>query len=248
MSKDYFYFNRTDRIVAIILLAVIIATAVIRGPGRNDVTPDPVSIVTDTLKTVDETPKAKPVYTRQNRKDSTRREYRRSDTARFTARYRESTYRNDVDTAKKDSVRSNRYPVKQRPSSPLDLNAIDSIMLIGLPGIGPVYASRILRYRNQLGGFAAVEQLTEINGLPDSLMEWFIVTDTVPLQRIRINDESLNELRRHPYINFYQARSIVEFRHDRGRIKGPGQLTLLEDFTARDLERLLPYLDFGVNQ
>ena len=61
---------------------------------------------------------------------------------------------------------------------------------------------------------------------------------------IEVNKGTVNELRSHPYMNFYQARAIVELRRERGKIKGPEQLSLLEEFTAQDLERLKPYLDF----
>ncbi|MBO7113936.1 MAG: helix-hairpin-helix domain-containing protein, partial [Bacteroidaceae bacterium] len=136
------------------------------------------------------------------------------------------------------------YTAKARPVSPLDLNAADSAALVMLPGIGPVFAARIIRYREQLGGFLDISQLTEINGLPDSLMKWFIIGDSIPLRPVAVNSASLSELRRHPYLNFYQSRAIVEYRRERGKIKGPDQLSFMEEFTARDLERLMPYLDF----
>lgn len=138
-----------------------------------------------------------------------------------------------------------RYYPKQTPLSPIDINAADSLALTRLPGIGQYYASRILQYRDRLGGFASVTQLTDINVLPDSLMKWFIVTDTVPLKHIQVNRSTLAELRRHPYIDFYQARAIVEFRRERGDIKGPDQLSFMEEFTEQDLVRLKPYLDFN---
>ena len=45
-------------------------------------------------------------------------------------------------------------------------------------------------------------------------------------------------------MNFYQARAIVEFRRDRGKLKGPEQLSILDEFADQDLEKLIPYLDF----
>ena len=101
-----------------------------------------------------------------------------------------------------------------------------------------------MRYREQLGGYTAVSQLAEIEGLPDSLMEWFKITDSIPVRKIPVNTSTLTELRYHPYLDFYQARAIVEYRKERGNIKGPEQLSFMEEFTEQDLERLLPYLDF----
>ena len=108
----------------------------------------------------------------------------------------------------------------------------------------PYYASRIIRYREQLGGYVRINQILEVEGLPDSLMKWFFLADSVPFRKIQVNTESVSSLRKHPYLDFYQARAIVEFRRDRGNIKGPEQLSFLEEFTDQDLVRLNPYLDY----
>lgn len=232
MSKDHFYFNRNDRIVALVLLAIIAIVNIIRIPHK--IPPQEPAIETDSTVHTS--------YRRESR-DSTRIYYSR-DTVRLRTFVRDTIIRRNRIVPATDSSRIVSYTAKTRPLSPLDLNATDSSALVQLPGIGPVFASRIIRYREQLGGFTATSQLAEINGLPDSLMEWFVIGDTIPIEKISVNHETLSELRRHPYMNFYQARAIVEFRRERGNIKGPEQLSFLEEFTARDLERLMPYLDF----
>lgn len=168
-----------------------------------------------------------------------------ADTVRRTVYVRDTVRRKwyvwDTVSVKVNSV---SYTVKARPVSLIDLNASDSSELVKLPGIGPVFAAKIMRYRDNLGGYTDIAQLMEIAGLPDSLMEWFVVTDTVPVRKILVNTATLAELRRHPYIDFYQARAIIEFRRERGKIKGPEQLSFMEEFTDQDLIRLEPYLDF----
>ena len=218
MSKDHFYFNRNDRIVALILLSVIIIVNIIRIPPNapvpeTDSETDTLAYVPDTVKRI--------VYVR----DTVRRKWYVWDTVTV-------------------QVKDVRYTAKVRPVSALDLNAIDSAGLVSLPGVGPAFARKIIRYREQLGGYSDITQLMEIEGLPDSVMKWFIIADSIPLSKIRVNELSLSELRHHPYIDFYQARAIVEFRNDRGRIKGPEQLSFMEEFTVQDLKRLEPYLDF----
>ena len=218
MSKDHFYFNRNDRIVALILLSVIIIVNIIRNPWNPPVPDD--SLDTDSLVHVPDTFR-RTVYIR----DTVRRKWYVWDTVRV-------------------EVKSVRYAAKSRPLEPLDLNTLDSTGLVQLPGIGPATAIKIIRYRERLGGYTQISQLTEIEGLPDSLMKWFIITDTVPIRKVPVNKATLTELRRHPYLDFYQARAIVEFRNERGMIKGPGQLSFMEEFSAQDLDRLIPYLDF----
>lgn len=218
MSKDHFYFSRNDRVVALVLLSVIIILNIISNPWNPPV-PDE-SVYTDSLVQVPDTFR-RTVYIR----DTVRRKW----------------YVWDTVTAQ---VKSVRYAAKSRPLEPLDLNTLDSTGLVKLPGIGPATAIKIIRYRERLGGYTQISQLTEIEGLPDSLMKWFIITDTIPVRKIQVNIATLAELRRHPYIDFYQARAIVEYREERGHIKGPDQLSFMEEFTEQDLVRLRPYLDF----
>lgn len=219
MSKDHFYFSRNDRIVALILLSIIIIVNIVRTPWHPPV-PDEIT-ETDTL-------------------------VHHADTVRRTVYVRDTVRRKwyvwDTVSVKVNSV---RHTVKTRPVSQIDLNASDSSDLVKLPGIGPVFAARIIRYREKLGGYSDIAQLMEIEGLPDSLMEWFVVADTVSLRKIKVNSLTFAELRKHPYIDFYQARAIVEFRRERGKIRGPEQLSFMEEFTDQDLERLKPYLDFN---
>ena len=218
MSKDHFYFNRNDRIVALILLSVIITVNIIRNPWNRPV--QETEVETDTLAFVPDTIR-RIVYVR----DTVRRKWYVWDTISV-------------------EVKNVHYTSKTRPVSPLDLNALDSTSLVKLPGIGPATAFKIIRYREQLGGFCSITQLMDIDGLPDSLMKWFFISDTIPVRKIQVNVSTLAELRRHPYIDFYQARAIVEYRHERGNIKGPEQLSFMEEFTDQDLVRLEPYLDF----
>ncbi|MCQ2068110.1 MAG: helix-hairpin-helix domain-containing protein [Bacteroidaceae bacterium] len=234
MSKDHFYFNRNDRIVALLLLAVIVGANTVSHIRQGMI--EKARIENDTISLVSDTPAYQKRYAPPRVKDTIRTIVR---TKRIYIK--DTVYRYN---SHQDSVRTGHNPSKTRPESPLDLNMLDSTDLIKLPGIGPYFASKIITYREQLGGYTRTSQLTEINGLPDSLMKWFIIVDTVPLRRILVNHETVAELRRHPYLNFYQARAIVEFRRERGKITGPEQLSFLEEFTAQDLNILLPYLDF----
>jgi DNA uptake protein ComE-like DNA-binding protein len=112
-----------------------------------------------------------------------------------------------------------------------------------VPGIGSGYARAIARYRERLGGFYSVEQLREIEGLPEESMRYFTLgTDNI--RKININRLSLSQLRRHPYITFYMAKNIVEYRRLRGPIHSLQDLRLLQDFSPSVILRLQPYVEF----
>ena len=74
-------------------------------------------------------------------------------------------------------------------------------------------------------------------------MKWFKL-ETPLLRPLQVNEVGLDKLRAHPYLNFYQAKVIVEHRRKKGEIKSLSQLSLYEEFTEKDLERLSAYLKF----
>ena len=53
--------------------------------------------------------------------------------------------------------------IKQVPL--IDLNEAGVEKLEKLPGVGPVLAERIVKYRNREGGFASVDELNEVSGI-----------------------------------------------------------------------------------
>ena len=59
-----------------------------------------------------------------------------------------------------------------------------------------------------------------------------------------MNTATLNDLKRHPYINFYQARAIVDYRRQHGPINSLQDLRLLTPFTPDAIERLMPYVEY----
>jgi len=128
----------------------------------------------------------------------------------------------------------------------VDLNLADSARLERLPGIGPVLAGRIVRYRQLLGGYYSEEQLMEVYGLRDEhfkkVMPYLNVT-TKGIQPIRINFASVGDLARHPYISYREAKEVVRKREKLGKI---GNFDVLGDiFLPEKVEKLHPYIIFA---
>ena len=137
-----------------------------------------------------------------------------------------------------------KYPVKLQPEERVVLNSADTAQLRKVPGIGSYFARKIVEYRERLGGYYRVQQLLEIEDFPETAVNFFIIPDGTEFRKMNLNRLSLNELKRHPYINFYQAREIVDFRRLHGRIENLQQLSLSKDFPPEAIERLLPYVEY----
>ena len=140
---------------------------------------------------------------------------------------------------RRDSVVVFKYP----EGTLVDVNVADTVELKKIPGIGSGISKAIVAYRNRLGGFSSLEQLLEVKYMTPDLLKWFKL-GAVSLRKLDINKASLEKLRSHPYINFYQAKVIVEHRRTRGRIESLSQLSLYEEFTEKDLKRLSAYFSF----
>ena len=247
MPKDIFYFSKPDRIATMILLVIIIVTTVLRYNMSGSKNRPEENLTVDSIDSVawPESIVSSPSGDTVRRSPASRNNGTQYRNPSADVRKKSSTYgsSNPMEPSERKNTPM-KYVRKKRPDTLVDLNSIDSVSLVKLPGIGPWFALRIVEYRDRLGGYCSVGQLAEIDGLQDSLMQWFVVTDTVPIRKVSVNRASLSELRRHPYINFYQARAIVELRRQYGPIKNPDRLSLLDEFTGQDLERLEPYLDF----
>ena len=136
-----------------------------------------------------------------------------------------------------------RFPVKLKAGEQILLNQADTNQLKRVPGIGSYYAKEIVRYGRWLGGYVSVEQLDEIDQFPTSAKKYFVVTNPSP-QRLNINSLSIQQLRRHPYINYFMAKTIVEHRRLHGRIKNLQELSGYRDFTPQIIQRLEPYIAY----
>lgn len=110
-----------------------------------------------------------------------------------------------------DSIYTRLEPYIQIPR--LDINTADSTALLDLPGIGPWFASKIISYRERLGGYHTVEQLLEIRNFTpeklDGMRDLITLSPVSPFELWTLPEEKLSA---HPYISPQEAHGIVLFR------------------------------------
>lgn len=131
------------------------------------------------------------------------------------------------------------------PVQIVELNSVDSAGLDALRGIGPVFAKRILGFRDLLGGYATKEQLLEVWGLDSNLYQQilpFVKVDPEQIKRIDINQCPLPALRKHPYIGYYLAKAIADYRVKHLKFRSVDEVGLLSGMTPEKFKQIRPYL------
>jgi competence protein ComEA len=130
--------------------------------------------------------------------------------------------------------------------TPFDVNEADTSQLIRIYGIGSKLSQRIIKYRNQLGGFVAIGQLQEVYGLDSVVVNelknhTFISDGFNPIQ-ISINSASEKELAAHPYITYALAKAIATYRFQHGRFSSVEDLHKIALVDETFYTKIKPYL------
>ena len=137
------------------------------------------------------------------------------------------------------------YPEKIKEKYTVDINTADSSLFEQQRGIGPSLASRIIKYRNRLGGFVSVEQIKEVWNFPDStyqsLKDRFIVNQ-IAITKININTADFKTMGTQPYINYAYAKVIEAYRKQHGNFKAVSDLKKIVAINDSTYQKLLPYV------
>ena len=142
-----------------------------------------------------------------------------------------------------------KYPEKPiyppPPVVQVEINSADTSQWKKLKGIGSTFANRICKFRNLLGGFHQQNQLLEVYGLDSVLYlqtEPYLILDASLIQQTNVNTASIQEMKKHPYISYYQARAIVQFRKQHGNYQSLEELLQIDLIEPSDFRKIAPYL------
>lgn len=236
--RDLLYFSKGERRAFTLILCLIVISwglLVWTDYKRRNIAPEANTVQTEKQSF----PEEKRIIIGENA----------SEKKNVSARKAPPIHRSAYTDGKKKRKTGKAYPQTEKyPAGTfVELNSADTTILKKVPGIGSTFARRIVKYRELLGGFHHVGQLAEVYGIDEerysALAPWFVV-DTLRIRRLDVNALPASELRRHPYLDFRQAKTIEQLRKQKGRLSGWENLRLLEEFTDTDRERLTPYLSF----
>ncbi len=128
---------------------------------------------------------------------------------------------------------------------PININTADTAAFIALPGIGNKLANRIVTFRNKLGGFYKIEQVGETFLLPDSTFQKIksrLILTNPAVKQININTVTLDELKAHPYLRYYVANGIIQYRTQHGNFASVDDIKKVALVTEDIFNKAAPYL------
>ena len=131
----------------------------------------------------------------------------------------------------------------------IEINAADSLELERIRGIGPAFASRIIRFRKRIGGFYRKEQLLEIYGMDslkyDQLKDQIQVNSGL-ITKLNINTFTFDEIRHHPYLNYKQMNAIIQYRTQHGSYKSIDDLRKIAILNEEIIRKIEPYFSLSL--
>jgi DNA uptake protein ComE-like DNA-binding protein len=142
------------------------------------------------------------------------------------------------------SFSKHQTPYSNDQITSLEINSADSsdLLKLKIPGY---LISKILLYRDQLGGYSNSFQLLEIYHFPENIFERIhsmIQVNISLIQPIGINSKSEEELALHPYLSYKEAKAIGLYRKNNGLIKSQEEFEKIIAISAETKDRLKPYL------
>ena len=248
--KDFLYFRKGSKIGVTLLLILILLTLILnillsyRDSSamfvvQNDSIAQAFEKFLTTIENNEPPPPSsepKPSFSRQS---TSQRERRVPETDSVLHHHQEN---------RSSSTAYPRYPRVEKldEGETISLNASDTADWKKIPGIGDVYSTRIIEYRDRLGGFVRKEQLMEVYGIDEEL--YSRVAPYIELSGswlgLAVNELEFKELLRHPYLSYKQVQAIMNLRRRKGDIVSIRELAMLDEFTTEDIHRLEPYLEF----
>jgi len=149
----------------------------------------------------------------------------------------------------KSTFESKFKPAAKKSTEKFNLNLSDTAQLKKIYGIGEKLSLRIIKYRDALGGFIEMNQLSEVYGLDTAVVNRLIKQSFIDYEfspvKININTITEQELAVHPYISNKEAKAIVAYRFQHGEFGALADIGNILGVDAETIRKIAPYLKFN---
>ena len=152
-------------------------------------------------------------------------------------------------TNSQKSIEANVVKFNKKPivtNTVKDLNTASAQDLKVIYGIGEKLATRIIKFRDRLGGFLIEDQLYDVYGLKPEVAQKVLMkfkVQTKPeIVKINVNTANASEISKLVYLNYQVSSNIVAYRKQVGEIKSIDELKKIEGFPSDKINRITLYL------
>lgn len=129
----------------------------------------------------------------------------------------------------------------------IDLNHCDTNDVMTIPQFGSKRSTKMLEYRNRLGGFYSLEQLQEVYVLQNidlKFLDTYFYVNKSDVKKINVNTASYKEMVSHPYFDAYLAKTIINHRNKKGKISSLGEFQQITHAYPELMEKIQYYICF----
>lgn len=130
----------------------------------------------------------------------------------------------DIKIVKPDYSKK-EVPKRETSINKVEINTAGFEELLKIKGIGNYFATQIIDYRTKLGGYYNVNQLLEIPKMDTSRLHPllpYLEVNPKAIRKINVNKADLEQLKKHPYMGYNIALSLINYRTKHGNF---GQLS-----------------------
>ena len=142
-----------------------------------------------------------------------------------------------------EPLKTPAFAKKEFNTTKFDINMADTSQLMQIRGIGKVFANRIIKYRDILGGFYSIDQVGETYGIDPNILPELKKNAILGSQIKKIKINELDNFR-HPYLKFNQVKVIVAYRKQHGNFKNAKDLKEIKILDDATISKIEPYLEF----
>lgn len=146
------------------------------------------------------------------------------------------------------NAKNDNYGYQKKVPKVIDINKASAQDLMEIPGIGPSISAKIIKQRDEMGGFLSTEQYQYIWGLTpevqQAMLKYCHIRDVSKVKRFKINELSMKELTLIPYYNYALAKETITYRSMHKGIQNIEDLTKVKGFPVEKLNIIVLYLEF----
>jgi len=161
------------------------------------------------------------------------------------------TFVSNPDTFVKDNKEPNNSKLSFNPQNTkqnkiIEINQTDSATLTSIKGLGPYFASKIIKLRNKYRGLYSIWQLLEIYHMDSSKIQTiapFITVNENFIRKHDLNALSKDSIKGNYYFSFKMVDLINNYRKQHGRYKTIEEIQHIEAIPDSSFQKIKHYLE-----